>query len=41
MGYRRRVLIAFFVTDNVVEIHGIYYGGRDYEALIREDGSEL
>ncbi|WIY83526.1 type II toxin-antitoxin system RelE/ParE family toxin [Propionimicrobium sp. PCR01-08-3] len=34
IGFRRRVVIAFAVTDDTVEILGIYYGGRDYETLI-------
>lgn len=34
---RRRVTIAFVVTDDSVEIHGLYYGGRDYENLIDLD----
>ena len=37
VGFRRRVVIAFAVTAETVEIHGIYYGGRDYEALLRDD----
>jgi plasmid stabilization system protein len=28
-------VIAFAVTDEVIEILGIYYGGRDYESLLR------
>ena len=28
-GFRRRAVIAFAVTDEVIEILGIYYGGRD------------
>lgn len=28
-------MIAFAVTDEVIEILGIYYGGRDYESLLR------
>ena len=31
IGFRRRVQIAFLVTDEVVEIHGIYYGGQNWE----------
>lgn len=34
IGFRRRAMIAFLVTDDEVEIHGVYYGGSDYEALI-------
>jgi len=36
-GFRRRVTIAFAVTDTTVEILGIYYGGRDYESLLDRD----
>lgn len=35
IGFRRRAVIAFAVTDEVIEILGIYYGGRDYESLLR------
>jgi plasmid stabilization system protein ParE len=34
VGFRRRVTIAFAVTEATVEIPGIYYGGRDYETLL-------
>jgi len=37
VGYRRRVTIAFSVSDNVVNILGVYYGGQDYEADFRDD----
>lgn len=37
IGFRRRVVIAFAVTDEAVEIHGVFYGGRDYETLLRDD----
>lgn len=36
LGFRRRVTILFEVTDDVVNIIGIYYGGRDYEADLPE-----
>lgn len=32
-GFRRRVTIAFEVTDDIVTILGIFYGGRDFEKL--------
>lgn len=35
VGYRRRVTIAFEVTKDAVIIHGVYYGGQDYEADLR------
>lgn len=37
VGFRRRVSIAFAVTDESIEILGIYYGGRDYETLLAAD----
>lgn len=37
VGFRRRVTIAFAVTEETVEILGIYYGGRDYETLFSTD----
>ena len=41
VGYRRRVTITFEVTGDAVIILGVYYGGQDYEADLRdEDASE-
>lgn len=37
IGFRRRVVIAFAPTDARVEILGVYYGGRDHEALLLAD----
>ena len=37
VGYRRSATIAFEVLDDTVNIHGVYYGGQDYEADLRED----
>lgn len=34
IGFRRRVVIAFAVDEQTVEVHGVYYGGQDYETLI-------
>jgi Plasmid stabilization system protein len=34
IGFRRRVVIAFAVREAAVEVHGVYYGGQDYETLI-------
>ena len=36
ISYKKRVLIAYAVEVNQVLILGIYYGGQDYEGLIRE-----
>ena len=37
MGYARRVTIAFSVDEiaNIVAIHGVFYGGQDFENLLR------
>jgi len=36
-NYKGRVVIAFGVDANVVSIIEIFYGGRDYETLLRSD----
>lgn len=36
IGFRRRAIVAFLVTESDVEIHGVYYGGVDYESLIHD-----
>lgn len=36
VGYRRRVVVAFTVIGQSVVIVGIFYGGRDYEAVLTE-----
>jgi len=35
-GFRRRVSIAFEVTGEVVTILGIFYGGQNLEAALKE-----
>lgn len=35
-SYRKRTVVAFAVLDDVVAIIGIFHGGRDYEAILRE-----
>lgn len=37
VGFHRRVTIAFAITEETVEILGVYYGGRDYETLLSAD----
>jgi len=34
-GFERRATIAFVVTHAAVLIEGIFYGGRDFEAVFR------
>lgn len=40
---KRRAVIAFEVDDRstTVSILGVFYGGRDYEAILRDDGDDL
>ncbi len=37
VGYKHRVTIAFEVTDDAVNILGVYYGGQDIEADFKPD----
>ncbi|WP_318867562.1 type II toxin-antitoxin system RelE/ParE family toxin [Sinorhizobium meliloti] len=36
LRFRRRVTILFEVADGTVNIIGVYYGGQDYEAPLRD-----
>jgi toxin ParE1/3/4 len=38
-GFRKRVSIVFDVTEDNVTIHGIYYGGQNFEASFRSEGT--
>lgn len=40
IGFKRRVVIAFAVLGPTVVIVGIFYGGRDYEAVLGADAHE-
>lgn len=35
--FRRRVVIAYAVAPKTVTILAIFYGGQDYESLLREE----
>lgn len=37
LAWRRRVTIAFVVEEADVVVIGIFYGGRDFETLLKED----
>ena len=37
LGFRRRVTIAFVVEADQVVVLGLFYGGQDFERLLRED----
>lgn len=39
IGFRRRAVIAFAIREDTIEVHGVYYGGQDYETLIADDAS--
>lgn len=36
IGFRRRVVIAYAVVGQGVLIVGVFYGGRDYEAVLTQ-----
>ncbi|MGV8968334.1 MAG: type II toxin-antitoxin system RelE/ParE family toxin [Cellulomonas sp.] len=35
IGFRRRAVVAFAVREDSLVILGVYYGGRDYEPILR------
>lgn len=35
-GYKRRVTIAFDVSEDIVTILGVFYGGQDFETSLHE-----
>ena len=37
LGFERRVAIAYSVNNEDVEILGLFYGGRDFAAILRAD----
>jgi toxin ParE1/3/4 len=37
IGFRKRVTIAFVVETTTVFVVGIFYGGQDFEAILRDD----
>ncbi len=36
-NYKERCVIAFYVAAETVSIMGVFYGGQDYETLLRAD----
>ena len=36
-GFRRRVTIAFVIEPNEVLIVGLFYGGQDFEGVLKDD----
>ncbi|ASG24113.1 type II toxin-antitoxin system RelE/ParE family toxin [Nitrospirillum viridazoti] len=39
-NYRKRVVIAFGIEADLVSIVGVFYGGRNYEAILRDDADD-
>jgi toxin ParE1/3/4 len=39
-NYRRRVVVAFDVEGDRINIIGIFYGGQDYEAALLDDEAD-
>lgn len=37
IGFRRRAVVAFAVRDDAVVVLGVFYGGRDYEPVLRSE----
>jgi toxin ParE1/3/4 len=36
VAFEKRAVIAYMVSDATVTITNVFYGGRDYESLLRE-----
>lgn len=36
-NYKGRTVIAFDVDGDLVSVIGVFYGGQDYEAILKED----
>ena len=34
IAFRRHTTIAYIVSEETIEVHGVYYGGRNFEDLI-------
>ena len=37
-SYRKRTVVAYAILEDVVAVIRIFHGGRDYEAILRDDG---
>ncbi len=37
IGFRKRVTIAFVVEDSTVVVVGVFYGGQDFAASLKEE----
>lgn len=36
-SFRKRTIVAYAILDDIVTVIGIFHGGRDYEAILRDD----
>jgi toxin ParE1/3/4 len=36
IGFERRITKAFMVAEDAIVIEGIFYGGRDFEAVFQQ-----
>jgi toxin ParE1/3/4 len=36
VGFERRITVAFIVTADGVVVEGIFYGGQDFESVLRQ-----
>ncbi|WP_044561332.1 type II toxin-antitoxin system RelE/ParE family toxin [Azospirillum sp. B4] len=39
-NYRRRTMIAFDIDADTVSIIGVFYGGQDYETILRDEADD-
>ncbi|TWB59432.1 type II toxin-antitoxin system RelE/ParE family toxin [Nitrospirillum viridazoti] len=39
-NYRKRTVVAFDIDGDVVSIIGIFYGGQNYEAILRDESDD-
>lgn len=39
-NYRKRAVIAFDVSADLVSIVGVFYGGQDYETILQEESDD-
>jgi toxin ParE1/3/4 len=39
-NYKKRVVIAYTIDEEMVSIIGVFYGGQDYEASLQSDLDE-
>jgi toxin ParE1/3/4 len=39
--FERSAVIAYLIEDNKIRITNVFYGGRDFEAFLREAENQL